>query len=426
MENNNSTNISAIDNPNPQYNTENKNNEINEAEINILLVDDDKGILFTLRKLIEKLFPKLKIFTAYDGKAALSVIEQENISIIVSDLNMPIVTGMDLLRYIRSNKDYDSLYFIMVTANNDAENRRIALNLGADEFLSKPILTEALETRLKSAVRIVKMQMQLRSENIYLQASADDLEEMVQGMIKLSLKFLHARIPDASQFSSKVAESAIWVAEKINRFSRKEIRELELAAYFSQCGRFSLPDTLIKLPVLNKNGDPSSPIMLTLPAASREIVGNIPRFENIGNIVFSIYENLDGSGFPSHLRAWQIPLASRIIRVCLDYEELRFYGKYSQEEALNIMRRTSMQNYDNRVFVLFENYLKDNNEQTMSQEKMVTLSELLPNMIISRDIITYNGNKLISTGVKLTQSIIDKIIAISSADPILGGIYVKK
>lgn len=399
---------------------------IKDFEISVLLVDDDKGILFTLRKLIEKLFSKLKIFTAHDGKAALDVLEQEEISIVISDLNMPIISGIDLLRYIRANKDYDSLYFIMVTANTDAENRRIALNLGADEFLSKPILTEALETRLKSALRIVKMQMQLRSENIYLQASADDLEEMVQGMAKLSLKFLHSRLPSASQFLPKVATAVVWIAEKINKFSKQEIREIELAAYLSQCGRFSLPDSLINFPVLNKDGNPTSPIMTTLPAASKEIVNNIPKFENIGKILFAVYENIDGSGFPSRLRAWQIPLASRIIRVCLDYEELCLYSKYSQNEAINIMRRASMQVYDNRVLSLFENFLKNNDEQTMALEKIVTLAELLPNMIISRDIVTYNGNKLISTGAKLTQSTIDKIIAISSADPILGDIYVKK
>ena len=61
-----------------------------------------------------------------------------------------------------------------------------------------------------------------------------------------------------------------------------------------------------------------------------------------------------------------------------------------------------------------------------TDDEAITLGQLLPNMILARDIYTGNGNKLLSAGAIINQSIIDKIIAHSSYNPILGDIYVKK
>jgi len=396
-----------------------------QTKMHILLVDDDRGVLFTLQKLVEKNFPDLSIITAGNGQAGLELAIEKHPSIIVSDYSMPIMNGMDFLKKIRSNPEFNDIFFIMLTANNDSENRRTAINLGADEFLSKPVLTEAFEARLKSAIRIINMQFQMKQENQKLQQLTVELEEIIQDMAKLSVKFMHARIPTSYQVIQNVAKASLWVAKQFNKFTKRELRDIGIAAFLSQTGRITLPDEMITLPVL-RDGLPTNELMKTIPMASRDIISTIKRFDNIAKILFCIYENIDGSGFPNHLRTWEIPLESRIIRVCLDFEELSAEGKYNQTQVYELLANQSQKAYDSRVVALFGNYLQSNNKEFISNYMPVRLAELKPGMILGREIITDNGMKLINAGAVLNQSIIDKIIAHSSSDPIVGNIYVKK
>jgi response regulator RpfG family c-di-GMP phosphodiesterase len=394
-------------------------------QMSILLVDDDRGILFTLQKLVEKNFPNLMVYTAITGQAGLEMAIEKHPTIVVSDFSMPIMNGMEFLKRLRANKDFDDIFFIMLTANGDSENRRTAINLGADEFLTKPIVGETFEARLKSAIRIIKMQISMKFENVKLQQVANELEDTIQDMAKLTVKFMHARIPASYQTLQRVAKASLWIAKQLNKFSKSEVRDIGIASFLSQTGRITLPDNMVNLPIL-KDGLPTNELMTTIPAASRDIVSTIKRFDNIAKILFCIYENIDGSGFPSHLRTWQIPLASRIIRVCLDFEEMLLDPKMTQDKAFDYLFSQQQKAYDNRVVILFGNFLKSNDREFTTSNMPVRLGELKPGMVLSRDIFTDKGLKLLNADVVLNQSIIDKVITHSASDPIIGNIYVKK
>jgi response regulator RpfG family c-di-GMP phosphodiesterase len=394
-------------------------------KMSVLLVDDDKGILFTLRKLVEKNFPNLIIQTAENGQAGLDITIDKHPAIIISDYSMPVMNGMEFLKRVRGDKQFDDIFFIMLTANTDSENRRTAINLGADEFISKPILTEAFEARLKSAIRIIKLQFQQKIENQRLVQLASELEDTVQDMAKLSVKFMHARIPTSYQTLQRVAKASLWIARQLNKFSKGQMRDIGIAAFMSQVGRITLPDTMVGLPILT-NGKPTNDLMMTIPAASRDIVSTIKRFDNIGKILFCIYENIDGSGFPNHLRSWQIPFESRIIRICLDFEELCNSFQKTPGQAYDIIVPQSQRMYDHRAVILLGNYLRTTDKEFISTYMPVKLSELRVGMVLGRDVVTDNGLKLLNAGVTLTQSIIDKIIAHSASDPIVGNLFVKK
>ena len=400
-------------------------NENTNLKMSVLLVDDDKGILFTLQKLVEKNFPNLLIYTASSGQQGLEMTIEKHPAIIISDFSMPIMNGMEFLKRVRDNSIFDDIFFIMLTANSDSENRRTAINLGADEFISKPIIMEAFEARLKSAIRIINMQFQMKQENIKLQHLTNELEETIQDMAKLSVKFMHARIPTSYQTLQKVAKASLWIAKQLNKFPKNELRDIGIASFLSQTGRITLPDSMVTLPVL-RDGKPTNELMKTIPAASRDIVSTIKRFDNIAKILFCIYENIDGSGFPNHLRSWQIPFASRIIRICLDFEEILQDKQISQDEVFEIISSKSQQVYDHRAVLLLGNYLKINDKSFSSSYIPVKLSDLKAGMTLGREIITDNGLKLLNAGTLLTQGAIDKIINLSSSDPIVGNIYIMK
>lgn len=396
------------------------------SNISLLIADDEPAILMTLEKLVNKAFPKLTVYTASNGVDAWEIIRVKHPKIIISDLNMPHMDGMQLLIKVRSNDDYNGIFFILLTGNSDSGERIKALDKGADEFITKPVVSVALEARIKSALRIVELQNQMQEENKLLHELAEELEKDIQDMARLAVKFMQARIPASQEMLTRVASASVWIAKELGKFSSDEIRDMEIAAYLCQAGRMSLPDHLLKTPVMI-DGKPTDHIMMQVPNAAKEIVSGVRRFQDVGKILYSLYENFDGSGFPGRLQSWQIPFASRIIRAVLDFEELKQRTGKRPIEVLNMIREAANRLYDHRVVVLLEHYVRSHDtDSKISNENAMLISDIKDGMVLSRDIITEKGLKLLPAGAVLRDNVIAKIIAHNSTDPILGSIYVKK
>ncbi len=395
-------------------------------KISILIADDEPAVLLTLEKLIEKSFPDLKVYTATNGRDAWEIVKVKNPAIILSDINMPIMDGIQLLIKVRADENYNSTFFILLTGNTDAGERIKALDKGADEFITKPVVSVALEARLRSAIRIVTMQQKMKEENQLLLELADELEKDLQDLARLAVKFMQARIPTSQEMLSRVAAASVWIAEQLGKFSHEDIRNIELAAFLSHSGRMTLPDRLLNSPVM-LDGKAADPLMMQVPQAAREIVSGVRRFSEVGKILYSIYENFDGSGFPGRLQSWQIPFPSRIIRVALDYEEIKLRTGKKPREVLQILHASSSRLYDNRIVILMEHFARSNEKTEINTNEIaMLLTDLEDGMVLSRDIITEKNLKLLPAGAVLRESIISKIISHNSTDPILGNIYVLK
>jgi two-component system chemotaxis response regulator CheY len=126
--------------------------------INFLVVEDSP----TMRQLISfalRQFTDCRILEAVDGADALRKMAYENIDIILTDINMPIMDGLKLVKLVRGNPSTRHLPIIIVTTEGAEEDRRRGLALGADAFISKPIeardlvrtVNEVLEARRSSA-----------------------------------------------------------------------------------------------------------------------------------------------------------------------------------------------------------------------------------------------------------------------------------
>jgi len=105
-----------------------------KQEIAILAVDDEP----MMRQLLEKILTRdgYRVFSAADGEEALAFMAREEISIVISDLQLPGMSGFDLLKAIR--KDFPEVGIIMMTAYGDTYTVKDALLLGADEYITKP------------------------------------------------------------------------------------------------------------------------------------------------------------------------------------------------------------------------------------------------------------------------------------------------
>ena len=117
----------------------------------ILIVDD----FATMRKVIRNLLRQIgyQDFTeAEDGISALKVLRSKEIDFIISDWNMPNMTGIDLLRAVRADSQISSLPFLMVTAESLKENVMEAVKAGVSNYIVKPFTAEVLNEKIEKII----------------------------------------------------------------------------------------------------------------------------------------------------------------------------------------------------------------------------------------------------------------------------------
>lgn len=116
--------------------------------IKILILDDEKGICGHLEQFFD--YRGYKVFAATNGKDALSIIKKEKPQILLLDIRMEGISGLDVLK--KAKEDNSNVRAIMITAMDDEETKRQAKELGADEYLTKPFSYDMLENLI---IRIV-------------------------------------------------------------------------------------------------------------------------------------------------------------------------------------------------------------------------------------------------------------------------------
>lgn len=132
-----------------------------ETKEKILIVEDEKDTRFILNKLLTK--NEYEVKTTSNGKEALEIIDEFNPSVILADWTMPIMDGIELCNKIKSNEKHKLIYYIILTARSSLNDKIRGLDIGADDFLSKPIENQELLARIRTGVRIHNLQVELKS-----------------------------------------------------------------------------------------------------------------------------------------------------------------------------------------------------------------------------------------------------------------------
>ena len=127
----------------------------------ILVVEDERDTRFILEKLLTK--NNFEVMTANNGQEALQMLEKFDPKVILADWTMPIMDGLELCNQIKSNEKYKIIYFIILTARTSLRDRVTGLDIGADDFLMKPIENQELVARIKSGIRIFNLQRELKA-----------------------------------------------------------------------------------------------------------------------------------------------------------------------------------------------------------------------------------------------------------------------
>ena len=119
-----------------------------DPNIKILIVDD----FSTMRKIIRNILTQLgfkNILEADDGTTALEILKKEKVDLIISDWNMPKMSGLELLKAVRSDENLKDIPFVMVTAEAQKENILEAIKYKVNQYIVKPFTPETLKEKLE-------------------------------------------------------------------------------------------------------------------------------------------------------------------------------------------------------------------------------------------------------------------------------------
>jgi two-component system chemotaxis response regulator CheY len=119
-----------------------------DTKMKVLVVDD----FSTMRRIVKNILRQLgfeNIVEADDGKTAMRKLESERIDFIISDWNMPKMSGLELLKWVRSHEEFKDLPFLMVTAEAQKENVLEAVKAKVSNYIVKPFTAETLSEKIE-------------------------------------------------------------------------------------------------------------------------------------------------------------------------------------------------------------------------------------------------------------------------------------
>ncbi len=388
----------------------------------ILLVEDEPMELLQLSQALAQ-NADYEIHEASNAAEAMDMCDRIGPDIIISDYTMPGENGFDFCRRIKKHPVHSRAFFILLTGMQDVDKIVEGLNIGADDYLTKPYHQEELRSRVNAFVRIKKLQDTIDDDNIQLEKLNIDLEDSFRGVVALLCDLMELRVPNASIRSQRAKEIMVWISQKLS-MPEHQLEVLHYAALLHEIGKVSMPDALIK----KSDAELTEADRLELanyPIRGQLLMRDIPVLEPVALLLRHQRENYDGTGYPDRLHRDEIPVGSRILRVITDIETAFQQPSASLKQVEDGLLAKKGIYYDPQILLLALDFLHSKEHDfTAESITQVTVADLDPGMILSRDLYTSSGKKLLAKDTPLTEKIIGNIQAHHLNDPILVGVYV--
>jgi putative two-component system response regulator len=286
-------------------------------EDHILIVDDEEIICLVLA---QRLFKEGYICsTANDGKEALGQFYKQDFSLIISDIKMPEMDGMELLKAIKTANP--KMMVIMATAFPEIDMAVEAMRLGAYDFLFKPVDLSLLVFSVKKALEKKRLEEEVEVHHQHLESLVQERTAKLQqamlflkkahlGSVKVLAEAIEAKDPYTRGHSDRVRRMSMRIGVKLG-FAEKRLENLVFGALLHDIGKIGIRDEVLqKQDVLNPN---EYQYIQQHPMIGAKILEGDDFFKDTIPMVRHHHEHFDGSGYPDALVGDAIPLEARII-----------------------------------------------------------------------------------------------------------------
>lgn len=302
----------------------------------VLIVDDIEMNI----KIIEAILrpQNYEIFRAVNGRQALDIMEFNEIDMVLLDIMMPEMNGYEVCRRIKSRQSTCITPVIMVTALDDSESKIKGIEVGADDFITKPPNRNELVTRTKSLIKL---------KTLY-----KDFTNIESVLFSLA-RTVEAKNPYTNGHTSRVASLSVAIGTRMN-LEPEKIEALRFGGILHDIGKIGISNQ-----ILNKNGSlderewkeikshPETGFRICYPLRKR--------LRHAMDVIRHHHEKLDGSGYPDGLSGDEISTVARIISAADIYDALitdrPYRARMDVETAVAILRKEVQENKLDRTVV---------------------------------------------------------------------------
>jgi putative two-component system response regulator len=338
----------------------------------ILVVDDDEIGLAVVRNALAH--AGHQVLTAGNGEEALAVLRREDVRLVITDWEMPVMDGLDLCQAIR-RRDGGYVYVILLTSHGSSAAIVTGMSAGADDFIVKPFNQAELMARVRAGERVLGLET--REMVIFALAKLAESRDSETGQ----------HLERVQCYSRKLAQALMDNPAYTDEVDGEFVRLVYQTSPLHDIGKVGIPDCVLLKP--GRLSDHEFDIMKShtlLGAQTLEAaLENYPtaRFLQMArDIALSHHERWDGRGYPHRLSGSAIPLAARIVAVADVYDALtskRVYkGSFTHTVAREIILGDSGTHFDPGVVEAFVEVESDflTIRQRFSQEAAALECEL--------------------------------------------------
>jgi putative two-component system response regulator len=283
----------------------------------VLVADDTESVRALFRKLLAA--EGHDVIAVQDGAEALEAVRKHHPDVILLDVSMPQVDGLEVCRRLKSDPATRLTPVVLVTGMADMSDRIKGIEAGADEFLSKPVHPHELRARVASLSRMKHL--------------IDALDSAEAAFMTLALT-IEARDPNTNGHCERLAHHAVLLGRTLG-LPPDDLTALHRGGYLHDVGKVGVPDAVLlkpgKLTVEEMN------LMKRHPEIGDTLCAPLQSLRHVRPIIIGHHERLDGSGYPAGLKGDEVPVLAQIVGIVDVYDALTsrrpYRGALSAGEA---------------------------------------------------------------------------------------------
>lgn len=354
---------------------------VSKIAAKIMIIDDEAVNIKVTRKYLQG-FGYEDFITTTESARALEIISQEQPDVVLTDVVMPGVGGIEILRKMRDDPKLAHIPVIILTASCDRKTKLQVLELGATDFLAKPVDPSELIPRVRNALTAKAYHDHLANyaEELerQVQSRTAELEASRQEVIHCLARAAEFRDDDTGHHILRVGRYAGIIADELG-MDEHEVELIEQAAQLHDVGKIGIADSILLKPgkldseefeLMQKHAGFGKRIIERMPAGESQIlrkhgeigadilhVASSPILQLASKIALTHHEKWNGSGYPIGLAGEDIPLEGRITAIADVFDALSSKRPYKPpfplEKCFRILEEGRGQHFDPRMLDAF-------------------------------------------------------------------------
>ncbi|MGR0279601.1 HD domain-containing phosphohydrolase [Marinomonas dokdonensis] len=336
----------------------------------VLIVDDVPKNIDLLKDILAEHY---HVQVAKNGLSALKIVALSAPDIILLDIMMPGMSGFEVCEHLKSEASTKDIPVIFLTAATDMEHEIKGFDVGAVDFITKPISPMTTLSRVATHLQLAEND---QNNKKIIKKRTKQLDQALESAVYMLGDIGHFNDTDTGVHMWRMADYSAALAKALG-WSEEEVELLRLAAPMHDTGKVAIPHSILKSP--NKLSEEEWEVMRTHTITGHRILckSSSPLFKLAAEVALGHHEKWDGTGYPHGLKGDENPLSARIVGMADVYDALtmeRCYKRsWSVEEALNYIEEASGSHFDPalvKVFFSIQEELKEIQEKWRLKESV--------------------------------------------------------